>query len=79
MKFYTQYDTIDIVRKGDIMGVFIYAFTATGKSSVARKYKNVIDMESTLYKYLGNYKEDELSKGTPRPINKQWPQNYFRH
>ena len=33
--------------------------------------------KSTLYKYLGNYKEDELSKGTPRTINKQWPQNYF--
>ena len=36
------------------MGVFIFAFTATGKSTVARKYRNVIDMESTHYKYIDN-------------------------
>ena len=29
------------------MGIFVYAFTATGKSTVSRKYKNIIDMEST--------------------------------
>ena len=34
------------------MGIFIYAFTATGKSTLAKKYKNVIDMESVNYKYL---------------------------
>ncbi len=60
------------------MGIFIYAFTATGKSSLAKKYKNVIDMESTLYKYQGIAKEDEKSKGTSREINKEWPNNYFQ-
>lgn len=60
------------------MGVFIYAFTATGKSSVAERYDNVIDMESTLYKYLGTIKEDELLKGTVRELNKEWPNNYFK-
>lgn len=59
------------------MGIFIYAFTATGKSSVYKKYSNVIDMESTLYKYLDVEKEDETSKGTDRKINPSWPQNYF--
>lgn len=59
------------------MGIFIYAFTATGKSSVSKKYSNVIDMESTLYKYLDVEKEDETSKGTDRKINPSWPQNYF--
>lgn len=59
------------------MGIFVYAFTATGKSSVAKKYINVVDMESTLYKYLGAEKEDETLKGTIRKLNKQWPQNYF--
>ena len=59
------------------MGVFIYAFTATGKSTVAKNYKNVIDMESTLYKYLGSHTEDESLKSTPRPINEKWPHNYF--
>ena len=60
------------------MGIFIYAFTATGKSSVSKKYSNVIDMESTLYKYLDVEKEDETSKGTDRKINPSWPQNYFK-
>lgn len=55
------------------MGIFIYAFSATGKSTVAKKYSNVIDMESTLYKYLGVFKEDESLKSTEREINKQWP------
>ena len=41
------------------MGIFVYAFTATGKSSVSKKYSNVIDMESTLYKYVDNLFEDE--------------------
>ena len=60
------------------MGIFIYAFTATGKTSVAKKYTNVIDMESTLYKYNGQYLEDESLKSTLREINKDWPNNYFK-
>ena len=60
------------------MGIFIYAFSATGKSTVAQKYSNVIDMESTLYKYLGVFKEDKSLKSTEREINKQWPENYFK-
>ena len=59
------------------MGIFIYAFSATGKSTVAKKYSNVIDMESTLYKYLGVFQEDESLKSTEREINQQWPENYF--
>ena len=59
------------------MGIFIFAFTATGKSTVARKYKNVIDMESTYYKYMDNNDEDESHKSTVRNINKEWPNNYF--
>ena len=59
------------------MGVFIFAFTATGKSTVARKYKNVIDMESTRYKYIGSDLENEALKSTIRIINEDWPNNYF--
>lgn len=59
------------------MGIFICAFTATGKSSVSKKYSNVIDMESTLYKYLDITTEDESSKGTDRKMNPEWPNNYF--
>lgn len=60
------------------MGIFVYAFTATGKSSVNKKYNNIIDMESTLYKYIGTTSEDESLKSTPREINKEWPNNYFK-
>lgn len=59
------------------MGIFIYAFTATGKSTVSKKYSNIIDMESTLYKYINIDGEDETLKSTPREINKDWPNNYF--
>ena len=59
------------------MGIFIYAFTATGKSTLAKRYSNVIDMESTRYKYLGNLQENESLKSTKREINKQYPENYF--
>ena len=59
------------------MGIFVFAFTATGKSNVAKKYKNVIDMESTLYKYIGNDLEDESLKSTSRFLNEEWPENYF--
>ena len=58
------------------MGIFIYAFTATGKTELNKKYKNVIDMESTKYKYIGEV--DETSKSTPREINKEWPNNYYK-
>lgn len=68
----------DQVKWGENMGVFIFAFTATGKSTLATKYKNVIDMESTLYKYIDNYLEDESLKSTPRKLNKEWPINYFK-
>lgn len=60
------------------MGIFVYAFTATGKSTVAKKYSNVIDMESTVYKYLGIEKEDETLKSTVRKLNREWPHNYFK-
>ena len=60
------------------MGIFVFAFTATGKTNVAKKYKNVIDMESSLYKYVGNNLEDEALKSTSRKLNKEWPENYFK-
>ena len=48
------------------MGIFVYAFTATGKSLLAKKYKNVIDMESTIYKYVSQNSEDESLKSTDK-------------
>lgn len=60
------------------MGIFVYSSTATGKSYVSKKYKNVIDMESTIYKYVGLSNENEQIKSTNRKINKEWPENYFK-
>ncbi len=59
------------------MGIFIYCYTATGKSTLGRKYSNVIDMESTLFKYHQQI-EDESIKGTKREINPDYPKNYFK-
>ncbi len=60
------------------MGIFIYAFTATGKSTLAKKYKNIIDMESVDYKYLNEKRNNEERKSSSdRILNPQWPQNYF--
>lgn len=60
------------------MGIFIYAFSASGKSTLVKKYSNVIDMETTLYKYIGNTNEDESTKSTVRELNKEYPDNYFK-
>ena len=60
------------------MAIFVYAQTATGKTSVSKKYKNVIDMESSIFKYLNNDFEDEKTKGLDnRKLNPNWPNNYF--
>lgn len=58
------------------MGIIVYAFTATGKSVASKKYSNVIDMESTVYKY--EEVPSEESKGTKRTLRKDWPENYFK-
>ena len=59
------------------MGVFVYCYTATGKSTLGKKYSNVIDMESTLFKYHQQC-EDESIKGTKREMQEDYPNNYFK-
>lgn len=60
------------------MGIIISAFATCGKSILGKKYKNVIDLESSPFK---NIMRDDLSveeqKGTKREINPLWPQNYY--
>lgn len=60
------------------MGIFVYCYTATGKSTLGKKYSNVIDMESTLYKYLNSVNEKETEKGKKRERNPEFPKNYFK-
>lgn len=60
------------------MGIIIAGFATCGKSVLGRKYKNILDLESSPFK---NIMRDDLSveeqKGTKREINPLWPQNYY--
>lgn len=59
-------------------GIIISAFATCGKSYLGNKYKNVIDLESSKYKYLNvPDKTVEELKGTKREINPEWPYNYY--
>lgn len=61
-------------------GIIISAFATCGKTYLAKKYKNVIDMESSNYKFDNSKLEDiptEERKGTSRPLNPKWPYNYY--
>lgn len=60
------------------MGIIIAGFATCGKSILGKKYKNVIDLESSPFK---NIMRTDLSveeqKGTKRELNPLWPQNYY--
>lgn len=61
-------------------GVIIAGFATCGKSVLGRKYKNVIDLESSNYKHINDLENVpvEMRKGTKREINQEWPENYYR-
>ena len=61
------------------MAIIIAGFATCGKSVLGRKYKNVIDLESSLYKHktIDTNLTVEQRKGTKREINDEWPQNYY--
>ena len=57
----------------------IMAFSGVGKTTVAKKYSHVIDLESSFYewKYEGEI-DVEAMKGVPhREKNLAWPNNYI--
>lgn len=62
-------------------GIIISGFGGVGKTMLAKKYSNVIDLESSPYKYV--YKripsdKYEILKGQEnRILNKNYPQNYI--
>ena len=62
-------------------GMIISAFATCGKSYLGKKYSNVLDLESSSYKYINNDTENstiEEKKGTIRPLNNEWPINYYK-
>lgn len=61
-------------------GMIIAGFATCGKSVLGKKYRNVIDLESSQFKYdniLMNNVPVEARKGTSREINEKWPYNYY--
>lgn len=60
------------------MSIIIAAFATCGKSVLGKKYKNVLDLESSPYKnIMRNDLSVEEQKGTKRELNPLWPQNYY--
>lgn len=70
-----------IVEKIMTKGIIIAGFATCGKSVLGKKYSNVIDLESSNYKYNNTNLEDvpvEARKGTKRKVNNEWPDNYYK-
>lgn len=63
------------------MGKIIAAFAGVGKSYIGKKYKNILDLESTYYKWLENgvahLTEEERKGNKNRVLNPNWPKNYI--
>lgn len=60
--------------------LIIAGFAGIGKTTLANKYKNVIDLESSIYRWDNTGLEDipvEQRKGTKRKENPNWPNNYI--
>ena len=63
-------------------GIIISGFGGVGKTYLAKKYKNVVDLESSPFKYdysnIENLDYEKL-KGEPnRIIRKDYPENYIK-
>lgn len=71
-----------MVKGGNCMGKIIAALAGVGKSYVGEKYKNVLDLDWTYFKWM-KLEDEKLSieqrKGNPNRIpNPEWPQNYVK-
>ena len=63
------------------MGIIIAGFAGIGKTTLAKKYKNVVDIESSNYRWDNTGFENidtENLKGIKRPDNPNWPNNYIQ-
>ena len=64
--------------------IIIAGYGAIGKTYLGKKYKNIVDLEASKYRYfIDNLTEDEIEKykGTfakYRTPNPDWPNNYFK-
>ena len=63
-------------------GTLIAGFGAIGKTTLSKKYENVIDLESSSYKYiideeLQKLNEEERKGLKNRQLNPAFPKNYY--
>lgn len=61
--------------------LIIAGFSGIGKTTLGKKYKNVIDLDSAEYAYDDtdiSYLSLEQRKGMSRKKNKNWPENYIK-
>lgn len=64
-------------------GLIIAGFGAIGKTTLAQKYKNIVDLESSCFKYIIDDELKKLSveerKGLKnRKLNPEYPENYYQ-
>lgn len=62
-------------------GIIIAGFATIGKTFISKKYNNIIDLESSSYKYdyseYQNIDYEKLKGDTHRKLNENWPTNYY--
>ena len=64
------------------MAVIIAGTAGVGKTELGLRYRNVIDLESSIYSWdysaIGaNVSIESLKGAANRPLNKHWPMNYI--
>lgn len=61
------------------MGIIVEGFAGTGKTTMANKYENVVDLNSSDYHWVYEDKNiSEKRKGdSKRILNPEWPDNYI--
>lgn len=63
-----------------MLGIVIAGFSGVGKTTLSKKYKNVIDLDSAEFVYDDSeimHIDFEARKGMDRKPNPNWPQNYI--
>jgi len=62
------------------MGIIVEGFAGTGKTTMAKKYDNVFDLNSSDYHWIYEDKNiSEKRKGNDKRIlNPEWPDNYIK-
>lgn len=62
-------------------GIIVSTLPGMGKTTLARKHDNIIDLESSDYQWKLTKEQEELTteerKGQPKEKHEDWPRNYY--